>query len=555
MTGYPYGKSGLYLGGFPVDRKWWTLVAVCTGIFMLLLDISIVNVALPYIQQDLKASLADLQWVIDAYALTLAAFLLTAGTVADAVGRRRVFSIGVVVFTAGSLLCGLATGPTFLALARAGQGVGGAIMFATSLALLAQAFRGRDRGIAFGVFGMITGVAIAIGPVLGGALTSGLSWRWIFFVNIPIGVIALAIALLRVDESKDPHRRRPDWIGFFTFSSGLAALIFGLIRSGESGWGSPAVIIALAAAAVLLPAFVVAEYVQRESMFDLKLTRVPTFDGGLIAAVGLSASLFSILTYTALYLQNVLGYSALQTGLRFLPLTGAIFVAAGIAGRLTSRVPIRYMLGLGFLLGAVGMLLMRGLTPVSGWTHLLPGMIVAGVGIGLINVPLAATAVGVVEPVRAGMASGINSTFRQVGIATGIAVLGTVFVSQIRGGVIGRLAGTPLNGQSHGIASGVAAGYYRQVIGSLPGPLRGAAAGATRTGFVDALNAILLIAVVISAVAGVFAFVLVRQRDFVGAARAGVAEPEPAREAPAGQAAGYRGREREGEVCVDCPAA
>ena len=537
-----------------MDRKWWTLVAVCTGIFMLLLDISIVNVALPYIEQDLKASLADLQWVIDAYALTLAAFLLTAGTVADAVGRRRVFSIGVVVFTAGSLLCGLATGPTFLALARAAQGVGGAIMFATSLALLAQAFHGRDRGIAFGVFGMITGVAIAIGPVLGGALTSGLSWRWIFFVNIPIGIIALAIALLRVDESRSPRTRRPDWIGFFTFSTGLGALVFGLIRSGESGWSSATVVGSLAAAVVLLGAFVVAEYVQREPMFDLKLTRVPTFDGGLIAAVGLSASLFSILTYIALYLQNVLGYSALQTGVRFLPLTGAIFVAAGIAGRLTSRVPIRYMLGLGFVLGGVGMSLMRGLTPASGWTHLLPGMIVAGVGIGLINVPLAATAVGVVEPARAGMASGINSTFRQVGIATGIAVLGTIFVSQIRTGIIGRLNGTLLGGRSHEIAAGVATGHFRQVVAGLPGPLRDTAAAATGTGFVDALNTIMLVAVLVCAVSAVLTFFLVRQRDFVGAAQAGVAA-EPAVQEAAGRPGAYRGREREGEVCVDCPAA
>jgi EmrB/QacA subfamily drug resistance transporter len=542
------------LEGFLVDRKWWTLVAVCTGIFMLLLDISIVNVALPYIEQDLKASLADLQWVIDAYALTLAAFLLTAGTVADAVGRRRVFSIGVVVFTLGSLLCGVAQGPTFLALARAGQGVGGAIMFATSLALLAQTFTGRDRGIAFGVFGMITGVAIAIGPVLGGALTSGLSWRWIFFVNIPIGAVALVIALLRVDESKHPRRRRPDWIGFFTFSAGLGALVFGLIRSGEAGWSSATVIGSLAAAAVLLTAFVVAEYVQREPMFDLNLTRVPTFDGGLVAAVGLSASLFAVLTYIAIYAQNVLGYSALQTGLRFLPLTGAIFVAAGIAGRLTSIIPIRYMLGLGFVLGAVGMQLMRGITPSSAWTHMLAGMIVAGVGIGLINVPLAATAVGVVEPERAGMASGINSTFRQVGIATGIAVLGTVFVSQIRTGVVERLAGTPLGTNSHAIANGVLTGHTQQTIAGVPGQLRGLAVGAARLGIVDAMNKILLIAVFISGTAAVLTFVLVRQRDFAGAAQAGVVPPEPAR-GETDQAPGYRGREREGEVCVDCPAA
>src|SRR5919109_1566293 len=232
-------------------RKWWTLLAVCTGVFMLLLDITIVNVALPYIQQDFHATLADLQWVIDAYALTLAAFLLTAGSIADLRGRRLVFSVGIVVFTIGSALCGVAADATFLALSRAFQGIGGAIMFATSLALLADAFEPRERGAAFGVFGAVTGVAVAIGPVLGGALTSGLSWRWIFFVNLPIGVFALAAVLLRVEESRDPHPRRPDWLGFVTFSGALGALVFGLIRGNEAGWGSTTVVGSLVAAAVL----------------------------------------------------------------------------------------------------------------------------------------------------------------------------------------------------------------------------------------------------------------------------------------------------------------
>src|SRR5918911_2946987 len=190
-----------------MDRKWWTLLAVCTGVFMLLLDITIVNVALPDMQAAFGASLADLQWVIDAYALTLAALLLTAGSIADLAGRRRGFAVGIVVFTGGPLLCGLASGVTFLALSRALQGTGGAIMFATSLALLAQAFAPGERGIAFGVFGAVTGVAVAVGPVLGGVITSGLSWRWIFFVNLPIGIAALAVTLARVDESRAPGAR------------------------------------------------------------------------------------------------------------------------------------------------------------------------------------------------------------------------------------------------------------------------------------------------------------------------------------------------------------
>ncbi|HEY6691323.1 MAG TPA: MFS transporter [Solirubrobacteraceae bacterium] len=455
-----------------MDRKWWTLVAVCTGVFMLLLDITIVTVALPDIQRSLGASLSDLQWVIDAYALSLAALLLTAGSIADRAGRRVVFATGIVVFTAGSALCGAAGDPALLAVSRALQGIGGAIMFATSLALLANAFHGRDRGTAFGVFGAVTGIAVAVGPVLGGAITSGLSWRWIFFVNIPIGIAALAVTLLKVDESRDPQARRIDYAGFTTFSAGLAALVYGLIRSNEDGWGSTTVIGALAVAAVLLTAFVIVERVQREPMFDLSLVKVPTFVGGLTSAFGISASLFSLLTYIVLYIQNLLGYSAVEAGVRVLPLTGAIFLTAGIAGRLSARVPTRLLIGPGFVLIGIGLLLMHGLTPSDDWTALLAGMVVAGVGAGLVNVPLASTAVAVVEPARAGMASGVNSTFRQVGIATGIAALGAIF--------------------SHSVG-----------------------AAATPQAFVDGLNNILVVGAVVAFVSAVAAFALIRQRDYV----------------------------------------
>ncbi|MGH2907710.1 MAG: DHA2 family efflux MFS transporter permease subunit, partial [Solirubrobacteraceae bacterium] len=343
-------------------RKWWTLISVCTGVFMLLLDVTIVNVALPDIEHAFGASLADLQWVIDAYALTLAALLLTAGSIADLAGRRKVFSVGIVVFTLGSALCGFAPGTTFLTLSRALQGVGGAIMFATSLALLADAFRPEERGVAFGVFGAVTGVAVAVGPVLGGALTSGLSWRWIFFVNVPIGIGALAVTLTKVRESRAPVARRPDWAGFVTFTVALAGLVFGLIRSHADGWGSTTVVVSLAAAVVMLTAFLVVERRSREPMLDLSLLRVPTFDGGLIAAWTVSASLFSLLTYIVIYLQNILGYSAIQTGVRVLPLTGAIFFTAGIAGRLTEHLPTRWLIGPGFAFVGAGLLLMGGIT-------------------------------------------------------------------------------------------------------------------------------------------------------------------------------------------------
>jgi EmrB/QacA subfamily drug resistance transporter len=494
-----------------MDRKWWTLVAVCTGVFMLLLDITIVNVALPDMQADFGASLSDLQWVIDAYALTLAALLLTAGSLADLYGRRLVFAIGIVVFTGGSLLCGLATGSTFLALARALQGTGGAIMFATALALIAQAFAPGERGAAFGLFGATTGVAVAVGPVLGGAITSGLSWRWIFFVNLPIGVLALAVTLLRVDESRASGARRPDWAGFVTFSLALAALVYGLIRSQPDGWGSAGVIGSLVAAAVLLVAFLIVELRSAHPMFDLGLLRVPTFSGGLIAAFAMSASLFSMLTFLVLYLQNILGYSALDTGLRFLPLTGMIFVCAAIAGRLVDHVPARWLIGPGFVLVGAGLLLMRGIEVGDTWTHLLPGFIFAGVGAGLINVPLANTAVGVVEPARAGMASGINSTLRQVGIATGVAALGAVLAGRVRDIVAVQLAGDP---HAHAIADAVANGRAGEALRGAAPAAREHLARAAEAGFAGALDTILLIGGVTALVAAVATIVLIRSQDF-----------------------------------------
>jgi EmrB/QacA subfamily drug resistance transporter len=456
-----------------MERKWWTLVAVAAGIFMLLLDVTIVNVALPDIEQAFHASLSDLQWVIDAYALTLAALQLTAGSLADRFGRRLLFAIGIVVFTLGSLLCGLASGSTFLSLSRAFQGIGGAIMFATGLAIIANAYHGRDRGVAFGVFGAVTGIAVAVGPVIGGALTSGLSWRWIFLVNVPVGVAALAITLRAVAESKDPHPRPVDFLGLGTFSLGLAALVYGLIRSNEEGWSSGTVVGSLVAAGVLLIAFVAAEALQKQPMFDLTLFRKPAFVGGLIAAFAISASLFSLFPYLVIYMQAGLGLSAIEIGVRFLVLSGPIFITAAIAGRLTEKVPTRFLIGPGFACVGVALLLMRGLEPGGDWTHFIPGFLVAGIGAGFINVPLASTAVGVVEPARAGMASGINSTFRQVGIATGVAALGAIF--------------------SH------------HVSGARP-PV---------TGFVDGLNAIMLVGAVLAFAAALTSLTLIRSRDFV----------------------------------------
>ncbi len=496
-------------------NKWWTLVAVCLGTFMLLLDVTIVNVALPDIQRALHASFSDLQWVVDAYALTLAAFLLTAGSLADMYGRRRLYLIGLVVFTCASMLCGFAVTTLMLQLSRALQGVGGAIMFAVSLALLADAFRGKDRGVAFGIWGTVTGLAVAIGPLLGGILTSGLSWRWIFFVNVPIGIVAVVIAVLKVAESRAPHASRPDWAGFCLFTVALASLVYGLIESNQRSFTDSLVLGCFAAAAALLVVFVFVERRIAHPMFDLSLFKLPTFSGGSVAAFGLSASIFAMLLYLVLYLQDILGYSALATGVRLMFISGGILVAATVAGRLSSHVPVRFLIGPGLLIVGVSLLLMRGLNAGSSWTHLIPGMIVGGIGTGMVNPPLASTAVGVVPPQRAGMASGINSTFRQVGIATGIALLGALFSNEVRNEVMARVSGVPgLSHQGSQIAAAVQSGEIGQVISKLPPHAQQAVGLITRAAFTTGLNRILLVAAIIALVSGVVALATIRSKDF-----------------------------------------
>jgi EmrB/QacA subfamily drug resistance transporter len=497
------------------DNKWWTLTAVCLGTFMLLLDITIVNVALPKIQEDLHSSFSDLQWVVDAYALTLAALLLTTGALADMYGRKRLYALGLVLFTIASLLCGVAQGSLMLELSRGLQGIGGAVMFAVSLALLAHAFRGKDRGVAFGVWGATTGFAVAVGPVLGGVLVSGLSWRYIFFVNLPIGIGALVLTLMRVEESRDPAPRRPDWWGFLLFTAGLSSLIYALIEAGLTSFGATRVVVCFVLAGVLIAGFLVAERYVRDPMFELSLFRLPTFSGGAIAAFGISASIFAMLLYITLYLQDLLGLSALQAGVRLVILSGVILVVSTVAGRLTAHVPIRALIGPGLVIVGVSMLLMRGLTASSSWTHLIPGLIVGGVGVGMINPPLASTAVGVVQPHRAGMASGINSTFRQVGIATGIALLGTLFANKATSSVMSGVAHTALAGKGPGLAGALKSGQASAFLKGLPPQQAAVASHVARASFTAALDEILLVAAIVAFVTGVLTFALIRAKDFV----------------------------------------
>jgi EmrB/QacA subfamily drug resistance transporter len=497
-------------------RKWWTLGAVLIGVFMLLLDITIVNVALPVIREDLNASFDDLQWVIDAYALTLAALLLVSGSFADLIGRRKVFIIGLILFSAASFACGLAQTPLWLIISRGVQGIGGAMLFATSLALIAQAFTGRDRGTAFGIWGATIGAAVAIGPLVGGALTDGIGWEWIFFVNVPIGIAAVFITLAKVDESKDPHPAGIDWAGAVTFTASLFMLVLALIRGNEQGWGSAQILALFAGAVIAFIAFIAVEMRSEQPMFDLKLFRNRTFGGASIVAFVLSASMFSLFLYITLYVESVLGYKPFDAGLRFLPLTVISFFVAPITGRLSSKgVPVRVWLSGGLVLVGIGLLLMHGVQADSSWTTLLAGFCVAGAGIGMVNPALATTAVGVVDPRRSGMASGINNTFRQVGIATGIAAFGAVFQSHITDKVSEGLAGTPGASHASEIGHAAAAGALKEVVAAVPPQARETVGNVARDAFASGLNTLFVIAAIVAFVGAALAAVLVRQRDFV----------------------------------------
>jgi EmrB/QacA subfamily drug resistance transporter len=510
-----------------MERKWWTLIVVCTATFMLLLDITIVNVALPKIAADLHASFSQIQWVVDAYALTLASVLLTAGALADLLGRRIVFAVGLALFSLTSLLCGLAPSAGFLIGARAGQGIGGSIMFATSLAILVQEFEGHERGMALGIWGATISAAAAIGPLLGGALTQGLGWQSIFFINVPIGVLACVLTMAKLRETRNENARRVDWFGTVTFTACLFLLVYAIINGNSKGWTSTEIILLFCGSAIMLAAFLIAELRSDHAMLDLTLFRKPTFLGASLVAFAMSSTIFAMFLYFTLYLQTDLGLSPLQTGVRFLPVTLVSFVVSAVSGNLSSRVPVRLLLGSGLLLIGIGLLMMQGLSVDSGWTDLLPGFVVAGAGIGFVNPPLASTAVGVVPPQRSGMASGINSTFRQVGIATGIAVLGAIFEHSISSKLAPELAATQVAGRAPQIAHAVAAGGAQQVLAHVPPSQLQAATLAIHTAFTGAMNDLTLVSGLGALVGAACAFALVRRRDFVSYAATAPAGAAP----------------------------
>jgi EmrB/QacA subfamily drug resistance transporter len=495
-----------------MTRKWWTLAAVVLATFMLLLDITVVNTALPQLEKSLHASFTDLQWVIDVYSLALATVVLTAGALADRFGRKRFFLAGLLLFSAASLACGLAPSATFLIAARAVQGIGGAIMFALSLALVAQEFpSGRERGMAMAIYGTTIGVAVAVGPLVGGALTQSLGWESVFYLNVPIGIAAATMTAANVAESRDPHARRADWPGMASFTAALFLLVFALLRGNSYGWGSVTIVSMLSAAAVLMGAFVLIQRRSANPMLPLELFRNRAFTGIQLSAFAISASLFALFLYLTLYLQQFLGNSPLGAGLRYLPLTVVTFVIAGLSGFWVSRVVARAQLGVGLALSGLGLVLMSGLSPTDSWTALLPGFIVAGVGVGIVNTVVADVALSVVPKERSGMAAGINDTFRQVGVAVGIAAWGALFTA--RGAAKTVSVAPQAHGHGRQLVEAVSAGRLRDAIAGLPAGAGRIVAHAARAGFLSGLNEVLLLGGVLALLGAVLAAVLVRERE------------------------------------------
>jgi EmrB/QacA subfamily drug resistance transporter len=454
----------------------WTLAVVCVATAILMLDIAVVNTALSAIAADLDTGLHGLQWVVDAYTLALATVVLTAGSLADRYGRRLLFALGLVVFTAMSAVCAAAGSIEMLDGARAVQGLGAAAMFATSLALLADAFPdARARAGALAAYGATIGASFAIGPAVGGALTTGLGWRWVFLVNLPIGLFCLYATVHRVRESRESHARPVDRLGLATLTGGLFLLVLGLLRGNEQGWDSAPIVAELAGAAALLGAFVLVQARGKAPMLPLALFRSGAFTGAQTTAFAISASFFAVFLYATIYLQHVLGLSALEAGLVYLPGTMVMLVVSGATAQLAEKgVHPGMLISGGLLLVAAGMALLSIPDEHSSWTAVLPGTIVAMIGTGLFNPSVTAVALGSVPAESSGLAAGVNDTFRQAGIAVGVAALGALIPQDV-------LTGGSASEFVDGLQTAMLAGAALAAAGAIAGALlvrRGAVAAA-----------------------------------------------------------------------------
>jgi EmrB/QacA subfamily drug resistance transporter len=413
-------------------RKWWTLVAVAFGLFMIMLDNTVVNVALPSIQRDLNVSVSSLEWVVNGYFLTFAVLMLTGGKLADLFGRRRIFIVGLVVFTASSLACGLATSGEMLIAWRAVQGVGAALMNPATLSIITATFPPRQRGMAMGIWVGVSAVALALGPITGGLLSEHAHWSWIFFINVPIGLLAILAARVVIRESKDTSQeQRLDVPGLISSGGALLALTYALIEANNKGWTSVEILSLFGVAVVGLAAFIVLERRQRAPMLDLSLFRNRTFAGANLTMMLVALSMFGVFFFVSLFVQNILGYSPVQAGAAFLPMTLCIIFFAPVAGKLSDRVGARWLMSGGMALVSVSLVLFSLLDQGSSFWNLFPALLVGGVGMATAMTPTTATAMSSVPIDKAGVGSAVLNSMRQVGGLLGVAIMGAILGSYI----------------------------------------------------------------------------------------------------------------------------
>ncbi len=498
------------------NRRWWTLAAMCFALFMIMLDNTVVNVALPSIQDDLGASLSGLEWTVNAYTLTFAVLLVTGGRLGDIFGRRRMFLFGVVVFSLSSAAIGLAPDQAWLVAGRAIQGIGAAFMMPATLSIITNAFPAEERGKAIGTWAGVSALALAIGPVVGGALAEYVSWRAIFFLNLPVAAGAVAVTLFATLESRDEGTtHRVDLPGIVALSTGLTALVLALVEGNSWGWGSPAVVTLLVLAVVSLLGFVVLEQHVREPMVDFSFFRSKTFVGANLVAFIISFSMLAVFFFIALYMQNILGYSAVEAGVRFLPSTLMIVLVAPLAGRLTDRVGPRPLMVSGLSLTAVALFLQTRIAVDTGYALLLPSFIVMGVGMALVMSPMSTAAMNSVSPEKAGVASGILSMSRMVGGTFGVAAIGALFQYLSRNELEKNLAGLDVSAAAReriveNLGSGANGGGFSPQV-----------AEAAQNAFIHALSSGMWLSAGMAAAGVVIAFFTIAPK------RAG--QPDPAR--------------------------
>jgi EmrB/QacA subfamily drug resistance transporter len=412
------------------NRKWWTLAAVAVGLFMIMLDNTIVNVALPSIERSLHMSISSLEWIVTAYALTFAALLITGGKLGDMYGRRKMFVFGLAIFTLASLACGLAPSAGFLIGARSVQGIGAALMNPATLSIITATFPPKERGQAIGIWAGVSALALAIGPLLGGLIVDNINWHWIFYVNVPVGVVGIVVSRFFISESRDTsHEQSIDLPGLVTSGLALLALSYALIEGNKHGWMSAEILGLFAGAAVLLASFVLLEMRQRLPMLDLSLFRIGSFAGANLVAMLVSLGMFGVFFFVSLYVQNVLGYSPTKAGAIFLPMTVLIILVAPIAGKLSDRIGSRWLMGAGMSTLGVSLLLYQRIGLHTGFWSLLPQLLLGGVGMALTMSPMTSAAMGSVPVDKAGVGSGVLNSFRQVGGSLGIALMGAILLS------------------------------------------------------------------------------------------------------------------------------